>query len=215
MTKESTPTQKFIDIESVKQDTLVLRHGGLRKILMVSGLNFDLQSEEEQNTIIYSFQSFLNGLNFSVQVFIHSRKLNINKYLAQLVIRQKNEPLDLLKDIIGDYRNFIESFVGQNAIMEKGFFVVIPFDPVEAIASSKLFLKKLTGWVRKKPVSAEESAAIIQKNFGESLGKLNRRVDSVISGLAQIGLRAITINEKEIVELFYNLYNPETVERRL
>ena len=126
MAKESQPTQKFIDIQSVRENTLILKNGSLRKILMVSGVNFDLKSEEEQGLITYAYQNFLNSLDFSVQVFLHSRRLNIEDYLKKLDTRQSEEENDLLKTQIAGYREFVASFVGQNPIMSKTFFGVVP-----------------------------------------------------------------------------------------
>lgn len=214
-TQEALPTQQFIEIEEVKQDTMILRSGGLRKILIVTGLNFDLKSEEERGLIIYSFQNFLNSLNFSLQIFVHSRKLNIENYLSQLVVRQEQESMELLKNIIGEYREFISSFVSQNAIMEKTFFVVVPYDTIDLI-QAKTFGKKVFNFFSgKKTNVAEEEKLHLQQNFDHNLQQINQRVDQVVNGLNQIGLRAVPLNEAEITELFYNLYNPESVEKKL
>src|SRR3990167_833261 len=113
--KESTPSQQFVEIESIENDVVRIKGGGMRKILLVSGINFDLKSEEEQGMIIYAFQNFLNSINFSVQFFIHSRKLNIESYLAMLQERENQEPTELLKNQISEYREFIRTFVSQNA----------------------------------------------------------------------------------------------------
>src|SRR3989338_8842765 len=131
MAKESQPTQKFIDIQSVRENTLILKNGSLRKILMVSGVNFDLKSEEEQGLITYAYQNFLNSLDFSIQIFVHSRRLNIEEYLKKLESRAKDEPNELLKTQLNGYREFVSSFVSQNPIMAKTFFLVVPFDPVQ------------------------------------------------------------------------------------
>lgn len=219
-TEEALPTQQFVEIEEIKQDTIILRNGGLRKILIVTGLNFDLKSEEEKGLIIYSFQNFLNSLNFSAQIFVHSRKLNIENYLSQLVVRQEQESMELLKNIIGEYREFIRSFVSRNAIMEKSFFVVVPYDTVD-FSPAKSATKKFFGFLRGKSLSElkksslEEEKATAQQNFQHNLQQLNQRVDQVANGLSQIGLRAVALNESEIIELFYNLYNPESVEKKL
>src|SRR3989344_7911623 len=132
----TTPTQQFVEIESITNDMVKLKSGGLRKILLVSGVNFDLKSEEEQGLIIYAFQGFLNSLSFSVQVFIHSRKLNIEGYLQKISERENQEPNDLLKNQITEYREFIQTFVSQNAIMDKTFFITVPYDPVALPQSS-------------------------------------------------------------------------------
>lgn len=207
-------TQSFIEVEKIQQDTLILRSGGLRKILIVTGINFDLKSEEEQGLIIYSFQNFLNALNFPVQLFVHSRKLNIDSYLNRLSARQQEEPVELLKNIIGEYQDFIRSFVGQNAIMQKTFFVVVPYDPVDITAVGKgisTSIKRLFGKKENLQLGAEEA----QQKFDQHREQINQRVDQVTASLAQIGLRAVPLNDGELTELFYNLYNPESVEKKL
>lgn len=212
---EAQPTQQFIEIEEVKQDTIIMRNGGLRKILLVSGLNFDLKSEEEKEMIIYSFQSFLNSLNFPVQIFIHSRRINIEEYLSKLAVRQQEESMELLKNIIGEYQEFIRSFVGQNAIMEKTFFVVVPYNIIEVPKAGKNLVRNILGVFGKKKPTAEQDTATAEKGFDQHLQQLTQRVDQVSNGLNQVGLRVVALNESEIIELFYNLYNPENVEKKL
>jgi|SRR3989344_6382416 len=214
-TQEAQPTQQFIEINEIKQDTIILRNGGLRKVLIISGLNFDLKSEEEREIIIYSFQSFLNSLNFPVQIFIHSRKINIEEYLSKLAVRQQEESMELLKNIIGEYQEFIRSFVGQNAIMEKTFFVVVPYDIIEVPKAGRNLVRNILGVFGKKKPTVEADIATAEKSFDQHLQQLTQRVDQVINGLNQVGLRAVALNESEITELFYNLYNPESVEKKL
>ncbi|PIT93215.1 MAG: hypothetical protein COU06_01195 [Candidatus Harrisonbacteria bacterium CG10_big_fil_rev_8_21_14_0_10_38_8] len=171
---------------------------------MVSGVNFELKSEDEQNAITYSYQNFLNSLNFSIQIFIHSRKINTDAYIAKMQTLESAETNPLLKTQIQEYREFIKAFVNENAIMDKAFFVVVPFDPVK-IPSSGGLLKK------KKSKEVEEN---LDKDFNRNLNQLQQRVDQVITGLNQIGLRAIQLKDDEIVEFLYNLYNPEEVEKK-
>ena len=122
--------------------------------------------------------------------------------------------MDLLKNTIGEYREFISSFVSQNPIMEKSFFVVVPYDPIQIPKGGKKLAQRFLGLFGRKPPSEEMSTATTQKSFGEHLQQLNSRVDQITNGLNQIGLRAVALNESEIVELFYNLYNPETTEKK-
>jgi len=211
MAKESQPTQKFIDIQSVRENTLILKNGSLRKILMVSGVNFDLKSEEEQGLITYAYQNFLNSLDFSVQVFLHSRRLNIEDYLKKLDTRQSEEENDLLKTQIAGYREFVASFVGQNPIMSKTFFVVVPLDPIQIPGGASGIATKLFGAFKK---SSAQPAQDQEKDFQHNLLQLNQRVDRVMNGLTGIGLQAAVLDDSTIIELFYNLYNPESVEKR-
>jgi hypothetical protein len=209
--QESLPTQQFVDIESIENGAVRLKSGGLRKILLVSGINFALKSEEEQGIITYAFQGFLNSLDFSVQFFIHSRKLNIEDYLKKLEERELQEENELLKNQISEYKKFIHAFVTQNPIMQKRFFVIVPFDPIQLSKAGFGIADKLFGLIKGKKAGTENKEA---KTLEESISQLEQRVDQVINGLNQIGLRAVAINDDELIELFYNLYNPATIEKR-
>lgn len=211
--QESLPTQKFVAIESIENGVLKLKGGGLRRVLLVSGTNFNLKSEEEQGIIIYAFQGFLNSLNFSTQFFIHSRKLNIDDYLKKLEGREQEEPNSLLQNQIAEYREFIKSLVGENAIMKKRFFVVVPYESIQIPKAGLDLADKILGWVQSKTAKTPEEKK--KESDEESVQQLDRRVDEVISGLNQVGLRAIPLNDEELTELFYNLYNPATTEKRV
>ena len=206
--QEASPIQQFIELESIENGVIRLKNGGLRKILLVSGINFDLKSEEEQGMITYAFQSLLNALDFPLQFFIHSRKLNIEDYLIKLEEREKQEPNELLKNQISEYREFIRAFVSQNAIMEKTFFIIVPYNPLHIPKAGTALTEKLTHWFKKSPASTPQTSE------HEQLEQLNLRVDQSIAGLNQIGLRAVPLDDEEITELFYNLYNPASIERK-
>lgn len=211
--KGALPTQQFIDAEGVKNGVLILKGGGLRQILLVSGLNFDLKSEDEQNAITFSYQNFLNSLNFSLQIFVHSRRVNIEAYIENIKKIEAEETNPLLRTQIGEYAEFIKSFTSQNAIMNKTFFVVVPFDPVQIPGSSAAggLLSGLLGRGGKQSDQAKEEE---ERRFFQHAGQLAQRSEQVISGLSQIGLRAVALKDEEIVELLYNLYNPESIEKK-
>ena len=218
---EALPTQEIIAVDRIENDALILKNGALRKVLMVSGINFALKSEEEQNLIIFTYQNFLNSLNFSLQQFIHTRKLNIDDYLAKIAQLQNSEKSDLLKNLIGEYKEFVGSLVAQNPIMSKSFFVIVPYDPVNIPEAGKAVFKKFFGLFRKNDIqSAEQSPAESLRDHGagptapENFSQLEQRVDQVTAGLSQIGLRVVPLNKEELSELLYNLYNPETIERK-
>lgn len=204
---ESASSQQFLEIETIENDIVKMKNGGLRKVLLVAGMNFDLKSEEEQGLITYSFQGFLNSLDFSTQIFIHSRKLNVENYLKKIMERETQEPNDLLKNQISEYREFIKTFVSQNAIMMKTFFVVVPYDPITLPGAGGGIAETITGIFKKK------SAETKQETSAESLQQLSLRVEQVVNGLNQIGLRSLPLNTNELVELFYNLYNPAETEK--
>ena len=206
--EQSVATQQFVDIAEIKNGTVILKNGGLRRVLMVSGINFDLKSEEEQNIILYAFQNFLNTLDFSMQFVIHSRKMNIDAYIENLKKRGEQEENELLKNQISEYMEFIKSFVEQNAVMAKTFFAVVPYDPIQISGVASDLLSGLKFWEKKKDKD--------KKDEGEEqkIIQLNQRTEQVISGLNQIGLRVVALNNEELIELFYNYYNPAKVERK-
>lgn len=207
--KEGTQsTQQFVDIAEIKNGAIILKNGGLRKILMVGGTNFDLKSEEEQASILHAYQVFLNSLDFSMQFIIHSRKINIDNYLNNLAERQLGEKNDLLREQISEYSDFIRSFVANNEIMAKTFFAVVPYDPIVMPEGPKKILENLP-IVGKKPTVKED-----QKSLEEKFVQLEQRVEQVVSGLSMTGLRVVALNDEELIELFYNLYNPQAVEKK-
>lgn len=215
--QEALPTQRFIEIESVENGTIVLKNGGLRRILLVSGTNFDLKSEEEQGAILGLFQSFLNTLNFSVQIFIHSRKLNIDPYLENLSLRETREPNELLKNQIVEYREFIRAFVAENAIMTKSYFIVVPYDPVKLSETGEAVAKRLFDLIARKGIQAPTerlSIAEKEKQLSEHIEQLDKRVNQVVSSVGQLDVRVVPLDDEELVDLFYNLYNPETIEKK-
>lgn len=215
--QEAQATQQFIEMEGVENGIVVLKNGGLRKILMVSGVNFDLKSEEEQGMITFSYQNFLNSLNFSVQIFIHSRKLNIEDYLLRLEDRGNQETNELLKNQIAEYREFVRSFVSENAIMEKTFFVIVPFDPVQLSTAAEGITKKLFGLFPVRKPSSEEVAKTQEEKLklrAKNMGQLELRINQVINGLNLVGLQVAPLDNEQTIELFYNLYNPEEIEKK-
>lgn len=207
MSKATQSTQQFVDIKDIQSGTIYLKSGGLRKVLMVNGINFDLKSEDEQKIILGSFQNFLNTLDFPVQFFIHSRKVNVSSYLERIRARKDEEPNELLKIQIGEYIEFVRSFVEQNPIITKNFFVVVPYSPSAAVEkAAKGFLGKILKGNQSKKNETESASAVIQQ--------LIYRVNQVKEGLENIGLRVSILGDEELTELFYNLYNPELTEKK-
>lgn len=202
-------TQQFVEIDKIKDGIITLKNGGLRSVVMVAGLNFELKSEEEQDIIISSYQDFLNSLDFSVQVMIHSRKLNIENYLQKMEEIKVKEPNELLKNQIDEYITFIRDFVKQNEIMTKNFFVVIPYEGA-GLKEAKKGIMSMLSFGKKKDNKKEQ-----QESFDQQMSQLRQRIDQVLAGLERIGLRSVVLNDDELVELYYNLYNPETIEKDL
>jgi len=205
---QSISTQQFVDIESVKNGVLILKSGGLRKILMVSGINFDLKSEDEQGIIIGAFQNFLNTLEFSIQFLVHSRKMNISNYLEKLKKRESQEENELLKNQIAEYIEFVRSFVESNAVMAKTFFVVVPYDSIQITKAGANIISSLKFWDKNKKTDVKDV------DLEQKVAQISQRTEQVINGLNQIGLRAVALNDEELIELFYNLYNPSDMEKK-
>lgn len=198
-------TQSFVPIKEVRDGIVVLKDGSMRAILMTSSVNFALKSEDEQKSIIYQFQNFLNSLNFDIQIFVQSRNLDIRPYVSLLQERLKVQTDDLMKVQVKEYIEFVRSFTEQANIMTKRFFIVIPY------SAAVLDIGKSGGLFGKKK-SVQEAAA---DNFAESRTQLSQRIDVVLSGIARTGVRAVQLGTEEAIEVFYQLFNPGEAEKPL
>lgn len=208
--KSAAATQEFLPIATVRDGVVVLKGGeGLRAVLMVSSLNFALKSGEEQDALVFQFENFLNALDFPLQFVVQSRRLNINPYLETLTARQKEEPSELLKVQIGEYVEFVKSFVELTSIVTKAFFAIVPFTPSIAEGKGGLLagLGSLLPGRSKPPAEAGGSA------FAQWRAQLAQRTDAVAAGLRRLDLRVAALNTEELVELFYGLYNPAESQR--
>jgi type IV secretory pathway VirB4 component len=203
--QDAVSTQALIDIASIADGVVVLRNGGVRQVVMVGGINFDLKSEEEQNLIIAGYQNFLNTLDFSIQILVHSRKLNVQKYLDMLSGRAENESNETLRNQIGEYQRFISSFVTENAIMTKNFFVVVPYDAPTLPKGVGMFSGIFGGGKKQEGENM---------SLQQSVQQVRQRTDHVVQALQGVGLNGIPLNDEELAELFYNLYNPAAIERQ-
>lgn len=206
----------LVDIERFEGNVVVTKNGSLKQIVMVGGVNFGLKSELEKNIITQGYQNFLNSIDFPLQVVIHSRKVNVSKYIAGLLERRELEQSPLLRSQIDEYAEFVKGFVEKNAIMEKTFLVVVPFYP-KAIVSGKKAASSIFPFFGKKNKDAKDSAPEVSASdaaaMKEDIAQLNQRTGQVMSGLAGIGLEVTVLESDALIELFYNFYNPQTVER--
>ncbi len=200
--------QQFLAIETVREDTAILKDGGLRVILMCSSLNFALKSSDEQDAIIFQYQNFLNSLDFPLQFVVHSRRLNVAPYLESLQTRQKEEDNELLKIQVTEYMEFIKTFVEMTNIMSKTFYAVVPFTP--PMLEQKGILGGLTSALG---LAKKETAGGTGDSFEEHKNQLWQRVDTVVAGLQRVGVRSAPLNTEELIELFYGLYNPTEFEK--
>jgi len=198
-------TQRYLQFSEVHDDTLVLKNGGLRAVLQVSSMNFNLKSEAEQKAIIHSYQSFLNTLNFPVQILVRSRKLDIDQYVGNLEQRHSKIANPLLQQQMGDYIGYISRLVEYSDIMEKKFFVVVPLNP--ARAQKKGIFASFLDYI-----TPEDSVSKIMQRKREfkSLKKiLDSRLQTAKTALENCGLGVSQLKTEEIIELFYQAYNPD------
>lgn len=206
--KNIAGVQKYLDISAIREGTVIMKNGSLKAVLMVSSINFALKSQEEQEAIIYRFQNFLNSLDFSVQIIISSRRLNIEDYYKILTIREREQANELLKIQIGEYRNFIRELVEMANIVSKTFYVAVSYSQMEELLNiGKGVLGRLKG---KKDL--KQKFIFKEEEFEKNRGQLLQRAQHVASGLAGLGLKMTTLNTQELIELFYTLYNPSVSE---
>ncbi|NCO79914.1 hypothetical protein CO116_00705 [Candidatus Falkowbacteria bacterium CG_4_9_14_3_um_filter_38_19] len=201
--KIASSTQQYLDIAEIREDTVIMRDGTLRAILMVSSINFALKSEDEQNAIIAAYVSFLNNIDFPLQIVIQSRELNIDNYINTLKQREKEQTNELLKMQTAEYLQYINELISLGKIMNKRFYIVVPYNPLSD--KQKKFFSLL--FESFKPATLIKMK---EEKFLKRRADLTRRVENVSSGLASIGMNSIILDTQSLIELFYNTYNPET-----
>ncbi len=178
----------------------------MRSILQVSSINFNLKSEQEQNAIIYAYQGFLNTLDFPIQILVRSRKLDIDKYLDSLNEKREKQTNMLLQRQTFEYIEYIKKLVEYADIMEKNFYVIVPIDPFR-VQSMTVFQKF---WQYLHPYDSIDQIRIRHQEFDDLKKKLTTRVNTVKAGLENCNLRTVQLNTQQLVELFYQVYNPVT-----
>lgn len=194
-------TQEFVPIKEIRDDVVTLKDGSMLMIMMASTLNFALKSEDEQNAIIFQYQNFLNSLDFPVQFFIESRRLNIRPYIATLEDAENNQDNDLLKIQAREYVEFVKNFVKLTNIVSKAFYISVPY------TTSSIEIKKGVLGGLLKGLSSKKSKESNDR-FEEHKIQLQQRADVVQQGLASAGVRVVPLNTEELIELFYELFNP-------
>ncbi len=197
----SSSTQRYVDVEIIRDGVIVLKTGGLRAVVLVSSINFELKSSVEQEAIIAQYQNFLNSLDFPVQIVVQSRRFNIGPYLERLKGEETQQTNELLRLQISEYREFIKNLNEVSNIVAKHFYIVVPFSMVES--SEGGFLQTLSN------IFHQRKAANLRGGMFESFrSQLLQRVDHVMNGLSPIGLRGTVLGTEEVIELLYNSYNP-------
>ena len=200
--KTATPSQKFIEIQNIKDDVVTLKNSGLRAVCIASSINFELKGSEEQEALIGRFQGFINSLDFPLQILVNSRKLNIDPYLENLKELAKTQENELLHAQTTEYIDFIQKFVELTDIMNKSFYIVIPYNP--AGAKEEKFLDKIKLIISSKVTTQKLSP----EKFDEYKDQLMQRVNHIINGLGQVEVKATLLNNQQLIRLFYEFYNP-------
>jgi hypothetical protein len=203
--KPGVPSQRFLDIAEIKADVVIMKDGTIRAVLLVSSINFALKSMDEQNAIVQAYMQFLNSLDFPIQIVIQSRRMNIDEYIRKLNENEKNQPNDLLRRQIGDYREYVKQLVSLGEIMQKKFFVVVPLDPTT---------DKQKGFFQRVGEILTPSVAIrlSDEKFRKDKESLMLRVNAVMGGLQSMSLNAAMLDTQSLIELFYTVYNPDLFE---
>lgn len=199
-------TQLYLKVSEIRDDAAILKNGGLRMVLKTSSINLNLKSEQEQNAVIYSYQNFLNSLEFPIQIVIRSKKLDLEQYIEKLKKIGVKQTNPLLQKQTFEYIEYVSRLVEYADIMEKQFYVVIPQDPIgeERRSFLKSFLESI--------FPGDNLGKIKQRHaqFAELKKRITQRVNTVRAGLESCGLRVEELNTQELIELYYETYNPLT-----
>lgn len=210
MAAATNATQEFVPIREVRDGIIVLKDEGMRAILLCSSINFSLKSDDERSAILLQFQDFLNSLDFSIEILIQSRKLDIRPYIALLEEQEKKQNNSLMKIQVREYIEFVRSFAESTNIMTKHFFIVVPYNPAMLTVQTATGILSTLGF-NKKP----ESKASSDASFEENRSQLEERLSVVEQGLVRSGIRVARLGTEEVIELFYKAFNPGETEKPL
>jgi type IV secretory pathway VirB4 component len=200
--KRMPSAQHYLTIAEVQNDTVIMKDGTLRAVLLVSSINFALKNEDEQNAVISSYVSFLNSLDFPIQIVVQSRKLNIKPYLDRLAEQEQQQTNELLRAQITDYRAYIMELISLGEIMSKQFYVVVPYDPLSN--RQKSFWSRIM-----EVINPVRGVKLKGERFLKRKYDLDMRVRQIESGLSSMGLTVVRLDTQAVIELFYSTYNPD------
>lgn len=204
-------TQNSLLISEIRDGMVIMSDGSFRAVVACKSINFDLMSSREREGVEFSYQNFLNALYFPVQIFIRSQRVDIGPYIDRLVTIRRAQDNMLLNVLMDDYINFIDILSQEANIMDKSFFVIVPFYPSGDLTNVIEQGKGFFGKIFQKP---QTTATKIDKvTYDKAKDEIKNRIDSVVSGLFQIGVKCVQLNTKELGELYYNMYNPDTAVR--
>lgn len=207
-------TQNALQIAEIRDGIVIMNDGSFRSVVMVKSINFDLMSQQEQEAVEFSYQGFLNSLYFPIQIFIRSQKVDMQPYIDRLEkIRSEHDNM-LLALLMEDYISYIDQLGQQTNIMDKKFYIVIPYFPQvdvqKALSQSKNFVSGIAGLFNSK----EQHVVINEEDLEKAKTELRNRVQAVLSGLLQSSIQGLPLDTQELIELFYDTYNPDTATRQ-
>jgi len=205
-------TQNSLLLSELREDMVIMADGSFRAVVACKSINFDLMSSREREGIEFSYQNFLNALYFPIQIFIRSQRVDIGPYIDRLEEVRRTQENMLLSVLMDDYINFIDALSQEANIMDKSFFIVVPYfpsgDATNVVEKGKGFL---AGFLPNKGVTPVTK--IDKITYDKAKDEIRNRVEAVMSGLAQVGVSAVQLTTKELGELYYNVYNPDTAVR--
>lgn len=207
-------TQNSLEIAEIRDGIVIMSDGSFRSVIMVKSINFDLMSPQEREAVEYSFQGFLNSLYFPIQIFVRSQRVDLRPYIEKLdKIRSEHDNM-LLALLMEDYIAFMSDLASQTNIMDKRFYVVIPFFPIadaqKAVQASKNFVGNLFGAFSQK----EQHVTVNEADLEAAKTELRNRVQAALAGLLQCGIQGLPLDTQELIELYYDAYNPDTATRQ-
>lgn len=213
-TANPNSTQNMLQIAEIRDGIVIMNDGSFRSVVMVNSINFDLMSRAEQEAVEFSYQSFLNSLYFPIQIFIRSQKVDMGPYIEKLdKVRSEHDNM-LLALLMDDYVDYIEALSQQTNIMDKKFYIVIPFFPktevTKTFTQSKNFLTGFTALFSKQ----DQHVVINEDDLEKAKSELRNRVQTVLDGLMQCGIQSLPLDTEELIELYYDTYNPDTATRQ-
>jgi hypothetical protein len=207
-------TQNMLQIAEIRDGIVIMNDGSYRSVVMVNSINFDLMSRAEQESVEFSYQNFLNSLYFPIQIFIRSQKVDMTPYIDKLDrIRAEHDNM-LLSLLMDDYVGYIEGLAQQTNIMDKKFYIVVPFFPhidvQKSFTQSKNFITGFAALFGNK----EQKVVINEADLAKAKDELRNRVQTVLDGLLQCNIQSLPLDTQELIELYYDTYNPDTATRQ-
>lgn len=190
---QPTSTQAFTEIQDIRENIVLLRGGNACIIIRITSVNFALLSGQEQDAKVFAYAALLNSLSFPIQILVRSKPIQISPYLASIDLLMKKTPNPNLKIYMGKYKDFVTSLIQTTAILDKQFYIVIPYSSLEGGAASA--------------ISAAKHPNVQEDFFQQAQTSLQTKADSLLSQIHRLSLRAKILEKEELVKLFYDIYN--------